>query len=341
MSEVNVLIEREDGALFVIDDTTWRIPSDGLSGWHSTYTDISMYDNLSGDGSVITAQKVKSADRTITVEARESSASDLLRTIAERFFVPHKQYSVLMTYMGRTRRFDGYQAMFTLSEGNIHNPISFSWTMTCESPYAKKADSELGKIIYDYGSGMPYMSLGSKTEANGRYLSDGFVTGVYDYPVVRSNPILGEKCRIVRNDGDIDVKPRFLIHPTDPVKNSNEHHMRVRIVKAYGNGESIETQDDSLDIDVIIPSFREDSWVIIDLNKRPFAVEMVNGDPTDGSAKRNKIRYVLYDDSMIMNPYVGQGDTTFLLSIDTGWGYGGIDHYDKAYVEIDELYTGV
>lgn len=356
MAEVEFNIERDDGAVFVIDDSVWRIPNDGLTGWHSTVSSISTYDTPGVDGAKITEQRVQAVDRTITAEARDTSASAYLRTIAERFFVPHRTYVVTVTYMGRKRKCTGIQAAFTLSEGNIYKPIEFTWTITCESPYMTDADDVVSSSdrMYVYGSNMPYMPLqGSMALDYGNgyllELNDGFVTGVYEtVPDIDDFPYIGNPHPvIIKNDGDVRTKPVFCLHIDD--KSEKEELDTILIIKmshsSSGGNDTYVADGTSLEVrDVSLYQSNNDDWLVIDLNIRPFAIYTVSYNKVTGKVvSRVKSSFVMVNDEMLLHPYLEQGENVYGVLPRGSYYFNGLDYeiIDRVTGQADNLYTGI
>lgn len=356
MSEVIFKIEREDGELFIIDDTEWRIPNDGLSGWHTTNSNISMFENTYSDGSIITQQRVPAVDRTITAEARDSSASNMLRTVAERFFVPHKTYYVYATYMGRTRKFEGVQAAFTLSEGNIHKPITLVWTITCPSPYSSDSEQSVGKSPYSilsHGSGMPYMVFIQDHDGYRK----GFVTGV-----IRSAPEPGygmdkDNILMLTNNGDVRTRPVFYAK-VQKLRTNASLKVKISRLSEYetddGTRKFSEDYMSKLELNNIQWTYggedpAEDyarnvtDYLKIDVSARPFTVKAISvSNITGGVVYEEPVRFDMGADYLIRNPYIDQGDNYFLFDVKLMDGSAYAENQDvEIYATADNLYTGV
>lgn len=359
MSRVIFEIEREDGELFIIDDTEWRIPNDGLSGWHSTTTNVSMFENTTTDGSIITQQRVPAVERTISVEARDSSANEYLRTVAERFFVPHKAYSVHVTYMGRVRKFDGIQAAFTLSEGNIHQPVTFAWTITCPSPYSSDESVSVGESPYSqiaHGSGMPYRVF---KKAHDGYHA-GFVTGVLKSAPEAGYGMSEEDIIMLTNNGDVGSRPVFYVETPKRfggAESFNGCFMDVDIHEVEDTGGTYSHTLRRLVISRIDWSFGGEDpseeftrggkdYLRIDLSARPFRVESIYLNDDGVAENPERLRFDMVFDSLIRNPYVEQGETVFEVKVKMTDKNGIVLPLENApaihkYATIENLYTGV
>lgn len=356
MSEVVFKIEREDGELFIIDDTEWRIPNDGLSGWHTTNSNISMFENTNSDGSIITQQRVPAVDRTITAEARDSSASAYLRTIAERFFVPHKTFYVYATYMGRTRKFEGVQAAFTLSEGNIHKPITLVWTITCPSPYSSDSEPSVGKSPYSmlsHGSGMPYRVFMKDHDGYRK----GFVTGVFRNAPEPGIGIDMQNVIALVNGGDVGTRPTFYVKVQKTFNGSSTYNgslLEIDIQELEVSAGKYEPTMRRLTVVGIDWSFGGEDpseqytrnltdYVKIDLSARPFKLEAISVNQNGQVVSTERIGFNMVFDSLVRNPYVEQGESFFEVkaTIKDNDGISNPNKEIKKYATIENLYTGV
>lgn len=201
MEVVKIELEREDGERFVIDNTDWLIPNDGLEGFATVETDISTVESLLGDGSIITAVRVPHKARTVKCEVRDAKYNEQLRTAARAFFNPHADFKMYVTYMGTTRWCTGSLNKFNLSEGNVYRKVTMQFTLLSASPYLKSYD-DFGKDIAKITpmTAFPYMS----NPAWG-----GAPTGRYDF----------KKNVKLYNDGDTTTAARFVIAAKDNVTN--------------------------------------------------------------------------------------------------------------------------
>lgn len=341
MSEVEIRVRRDDGETFVIDDTVWRIPNDGLSGWHSTTTNVSMFENTTIDGSIVTQQKVPAVERTLTIEARDSTASPFLRTQAERFFIPHRKYSAFVTYMGRTRRFDGVQAAFTLSEGNIHKPVSFAWTLACPNPYSTDPTPNVGGSPYMrilHGSGMPY-----RVFAKGQGYRSGFVTGVFQKAPEPGYGIDADDIVSVVNTGDVETRPTFDLGIE---KVPDYGKIEVSIAKLEVKSGSYERTDKILKLTGIDWTGEADTHkfyrdhLVIDLAERPFSPKWVMVS-AKGRSEGQRVKYQMADDSLIRSPFLGQGEHAFEVKVKVMGQSGEIEWEHSVTLSIENQYTGV
>ncbi len=113
-TKVSLKFIRSDKKEFVIDGTDWKIPSDsGLSGIGMFENDITVVDNATGDGGLITSDRIAQKDRTITAISVNPNLNDVLRREVVSFFNSKFVYKVYVTYMGLTRWFEGKIYKFT------------------------------------------------------------------------------------------------------------------------------------------------------------------------------------------------------------------------------------
>lgn len=205
---VTVRIVRDDGEEFWIDNEKWMIPNDGLENWANLPHSVSVQENASYDGGIVTNQRVEAVDRTVEAELLSPEGNADARAEAIRFFSPRHTYDVHLTYQGRTRWCQGVQYAFKCETGNIYQPVAISWTVLCPMPYLLSEDN-FGKdvALITAKFGFPYHSVVQSTPA-GVY-KRGFVMGVYDF-----NRTVG-----IQNDGDVTTFPRVVIRADGTVEN--------------------------------------------------------------------------------------------------------------------------
>lgn len=344
--DVSFTITRDDGKMFVLDGEVWRIPSDGLEGWHSLQVDVASLDNVNRDGSIVTYEHVGAVDRTITAEARDSLANSLNRRQAERFFLPKHKYSVKVRYMGRERVCDGVQAGFKLSEGNIHRPISLTWTIFCADPYFRSVDPvDVEEFPGSVGkAGMPYLNAGQNAEVDGVKVQSGVVVGVSEFMGDWMPYNSGGFCEayVLRNDGDIPSLPVFTVDPGGVEFTSQNAQLEfiIDVMKRVKNDTAWTG----------IPSSYEYTWaaessivmtvdlstafgkVLIDFNRRPFRPLAID------ESGVHELSYRISSDSMIRNAQ-SIFDRNILVFMFTMNAEGDFD--DPFHIEMFEKFTGV
>lgn len=332
---VSFKIVRDDGEVFIIDDVTWRIPSDGLSGWHSHTVQIASLDNVTRDGGMITNQRVGMVDRSITAEIRNSRANAFGRRQAESFFLPKRNYTVYTTYMGRTRKCDGVQAGFALSEYNVYDPTRFTWTIFCADPYMYSVDkvSSTRKLESIQGTGMPYMVAGQNYTNQIPKINRGFVTGI-GRAFELAPGINADNVRFIDNTGDLPTIPRFKFsYASNAYLKIDIDIWLLSVTPSSDRSYYVERTYKVLEIRDInrFPSDSAassyDNFLIIDLDKKPFKVMGMGAKP-----------FKLEDDSLMRDPYINFGLWAFEgnMTFKDGKTYA----YDYS-VEIEPMFTGV
>lgn len=68
MEQVILHIVRDDGMEFDIDNVVWMIPNDGLENWANLPHSVSVQENASYDGGVVTNRRVETVDRSVHAE---------------------------------------------------------------------------------------------------------------------------------------------------------------------------------------------------------------------------------------------------------------------------------
>ena len=223
--DVVIKIIREDNETFLIDNTNMYIPSNGLSGFGSFSTEIDSVDNAIGDGGVVTSERLTLKDRTITAKAINASNNIELRHTIIRFFIPHKTYKIYLTYMGYTRWCEGYLYKCEVSEGNIYQPISLTFTIMCMNPFLRSYD-DFGQDIASIAgtSGFPYLCD----------MNNPAPTGIYNF---------GQDVHLY-NDGDVATFCRVHITCEQDVTNP-----KIIINNKYIRVIDVLTASDELSID--------------------------------------------------------------------------------------------
>lgn len=316
MAKVNLLITREDGETFVIDDTVWRIPNEGLEGWHTTQNELYTASIVGSDGDVVLGSKVGSVDRIITCEARKVSDDDTARRQAEAFFLPKMKYTVAFTYMGRTRLCDGYQVGFSLSTGNVYRQMTFTWTITCTNPYyydEEEVESSASPTMKGK-FGFPYESV----EEAGDYAevySRGFIISEGEEANIDSN-LDSFKVVFIDYDGDVPSAPKFEIK-------SSALSGNVYIEKLVYKNESWGTAYLSLAL-----SKYNTYDLTVDLSKSPVEIEPGYSNMTD---------YSLLEKGR----YLNRGLNAYAIKVGDNEWFGDTSNVTSVKVTAKRLYTGV
>jgi hypothetical protein len=212
MSEVIVKFFRDDGVNFVLNDSNWKIPSNGLEGFGDFSNSVTIVDNGVGDGGIISSRRVPQKDRTISAICRNLHMAEVLRAEATSFFRPKNTYKVYFTYMGRTRWAEGIVERFNISTHNIHEYMTLTVTLLFADPYLKSYEDFGQDIASIIGTaGFPYMCTRGQ----------GSPTGMYRFADVVN----------ITNDGDVEAYCKVVFRAKGAVLNPkliiNGHYVRV------------------------------------------------------------------------------------------------------------------
>jgi hypothetical protein len=196
-SKVSIkLVRLSDNAEFLIDNTVWAIPSDGLAGFGDSEVTVNEDSLLYHDGTVLMSTKMEAKDRTVKCYAIDVSTNENLRDMALKFFHIKEEYKLIIKYMGHERWCKGIITHAKLSEGNIYRRVELMFNLHCFSPYFYGMQ-EFGQDISGLTpmNAFPYHSV---AEWGGHPC--GIVAG--------NSPI------VINNAGDIDIGPHFIIEFT-------------------------------------------------------------------------------------------------------------------------------
>lgn len=208
MKQVTLRIVRDDGAEFDIDNRVWMIPNDGLENWANLPHSVSVQENGSYDGGVVTSRRIGSVDRSVRAELANPDDNARMRMEAIRFFSPKHTYEAHLTYQGRTLWCAGEQYAFKCDTGNVYQPVAFDWTILCPMPYLLSEDDFGKDVALIKGKfGFPYHSVVQSTP--GGVYKRGFVMGAYAF----------DKVVDITNDGDVTTYPRVVISASGTVEN--------------------------------------------------------------------------------------------------------------------------
>ncbi len=147
---VTCRVVRDDGKEFLIDDVTWRIPSDGLEGWDYVTPDVQTESNVSGDGSYFTSERISERDRTVTAILTNRNLNEIMRDVVRSFFGVKRTFKVYLTYQGVTRWCEGKLIAYSLPTGNVYDFLKLTFTILCPQPYLKSVDEfaqNIGGVI--------------------------------------------------------------------------------------------------------------------------------------------------------------------------------------------------
>lgn len=234
-TRVSLKFIRSDKKEFVIDGTDWKIPSDsGLSGIGMFENDITVVDNATGDGGLITSDRIAQKDRTITAISVNPNLNDVLRREAVSFFNSKFVYKVYVTYMGLTRWFEGKIYKFNLPNGNIYRRMTLSVTFLCPNPFLKSYE-DFGKNIASVVpmAGFPYLCR----------KGIGVTAGRFNFA----------KMVVLENDGDVETYCKAVFKAKGAVKNP-----KLSIKSSYVR---------------VIDTMKEGDVIIMDFTKSPPTIE--------------------------------------------------------------------
>lgn len=187
------LVRLSDNVEFLIDNTVWAIPSDGLAGFGDSEVTVNEDSLLYHDGTVLMSTKMEAKDRTVKCYAIDVSTNENLRDMALKFFRIKEEYKLIIEYMGHQRWCKGIMTHAKLSEGNIYRRVELMFNLHCFSPYFYS--------MHDYGQNLfglqPMCAFPYHSVAEWR----GHPCGV----------LSGDQGVVINNSGDIDIGPHLVI----------------------------------------------------------------------------------------------------------------------------------
>ena len=227
---VSIKMIREDGKSFLINNNSWMIPSDGLSGFGDVNNEIGTENILYNDGDNETYSRIDSVDRTVKFTVANTIENEPLRHRAIEFFNAKRSYKCIIHYMGLERWCEGKLSKVAISEGNIYKPVTVQFTLKCLKPYFYSMDN-FGK---DIASVMPLEGFPFHSYAKW----GGHPTGYYNF---------GRSVSIV-NDGDVETKARVVINALGDVTNPSFfiNGKYVKVLDTMARNDSIEINFDSV-----------------------------------------------------------------------------------------------
>lgn len=134
---VNLRVVRSDGQEWSIGaGTGWYILEDGLEDLNDVSYSVETAANVLTDGSSLVGKRVEEKDRTIECQySGASKAEERGRVLA--FLNPKFSFKVYVTYMGRTRWYEGELLKSDVGTGNVNKPMVVAFTILCLDPYLK------------------------------------------------------------------------------------------------------------------------------------------------------------------------------------------------------------
>lgn len=190
------LVRLSDNVEFLIDNTVWAIPSDGLAGFGDSEVTVNEDSLLYHDGTVLMSTKMEAKDRTVKCYAIDVSTNENLRDMALKFFRIKEEYKLIIEYMGHERWCKGIITHAKLSEGNIYRRVELMFNLHCFSPYFYGMQ-EFGQDISGLTpmNAFPYHSVAEW---------GGHPCGI----------LAGHRSIVINNAGDIDIGPHFIVEFT-------------------------------------------------------------------------------------------------------------------------------
>lgn len=273
-----ILVVRDDGLgdgnpSFLLDGSPgaggWLIRHEGLDGFDGVDIDISTQDYAQYDGARLTGERAAAADRTIS--GIGIGVPGELRSQAERFFVPGRDYEVHVSSAGRRRFARARHMGLRLATDNATGHQLLEWTFLAPDPYWLDEDARGYDVAEAQGRfGFPFMSLAAPyvLEAQGDegeagpgpagaepeseevidYLAAGFVAGVLSHRIEMSN------------EGSATAYPAFAIEATGEVKNPR--------IAVYGaGGEAVCTFG-------VAVTMQDGDELVIDFSARPTSIAL-------------------------------------------------------------------
>ena len=214
---------RDDGKEFLIDNETWKIPSDGLEGWDYITPAVNTIPNAFSDGSTLSSKRVNEQDRTVTAVLQNKNLNSVMRQVVRSFFGVKRTFKVDLTYQNMTRWCEGEIIAFQMPTENIHKKLQFTFTILSTQPYLLSVE-EFGRNIAETTPrfGFPYVSL----------LNRGFIFSVFNFA----------KEVELSNDGDVETYARIVMiargDVTNPEIKNGDYY--IKILDTMKNSDVIE-----------------------------------------------------------------------------------------------------
>ena len=214
---------RDDGKEFLIDNETWKIPSDGLEGWDYITPAVNTIPNAFSDGSTLSSKRVTEQDRTVTAVLQNKNLNSVMRQVVRSFFGVKRTFKVYLTYQNMTRWCEGEIIAFQMPTENIHKKLQFTFTILSTQPYLLSVE-EFGQNIAETTPrfGFPYVSL----------LNRGFIFSVFNFA----------KEVELSNDGDVETYARIVMiargDVTNPEIRNGDYY--IKILDTMKNSDVIE-----------------------------------------------------------------------------------------------------
>lgn len=307
-SPLVIEIEREDGLgednpKLVADGRRWRVLVGGLENFGGVSYEVSTQAYAQYDGSLVMRERTPEQDRTMVIEARFDPSE--ARDEAMSFFIPHREYTVRCTLLGRTRHFKGRQYALSVALGSLSLPTSVTWTCLSEQPFWLSEDEHGYDLAQAQGRrGFPFVSFNQRVAPAPQVKSAsmahvaGFVVGIVSHAT-----------RLV-NGGHVPTYPRFTISAVGTVKNPS-------VTVRDGSGQTV------LDV-TVLTSLQDGDELVLDFESRPTSIELNGGNVSH-----------LVEPGSTLAASIGVGE------YDVEWSAEAGDASMRVVPSIRERYTGI
>lgn len=140
--DVVIRIVRSDDKEFMIDNTDWIIPSDGISG--IDFPDFNLYSQTVaiGDGSVVTGSSFSSRIINLKFHNSNTLKNSKMRNDVQKFFNARNEfkYKLYIKYQEREHWIESVINKFSCPSENIYKKLTVSVMFFCENPYFRSID---------------------------------------------------------------------------------------------------------------------------------------------------------------------------------------------------------
>lgn len=233
MDTPTISIVREDGRgsqnpVFSIDGNPWGLERDGLEGFDGIEATFSTQDYAQYDGAYLLSERAPSVDRTIQCAAQGDIAA--LRSQAEAFFIPHRDYTVHVVAEGRRRFFRGRHYMSALMTDNRRSVQRLTWTVLALDPYLYSEESNSFNLVEGRAKrGFPFLSFDHRAAPVPENSASGSARAGTELHI--AGFVVSVMSRSIRmsNGGSSVTYPRFDISASGEVRDPE-----VRIIDATG-----------------------------------------------------------------------------------------------------------
>lgn len=191
---------RDDGKEFIIDNQTWKIPSDGLEGWDYVDPNPEVKEKAFGYGADFIGNHISSKDRTVSAILINKNLNEVMRDVVRSFIGIDRSFKVYLKYVNVERWCEGKIVAFSLPTANVYDYMKLTFTIRCPMPFLLSVD-EFGQNIAEVipRFGFPYVSL----------IGKGFIFSEYKFA----------KEVLLDNNGDVETYAKIVITANGEVTN--------------------------------------------------------------------------------------------------------------------------